>query len=327
MKNVYISFREDSFLAFDVPKNIFLKHLLGSAYQYLEQNDADWIKPAIEHWNVNIIVNEYGFHLNEQWSQNQIDVVSYLIDQVCEKLSERTVIYASEMKLWGIDNRGIDQVRTEPVIELGRAIQALLREKLPAAPDEMMWFYGTTGRSIITYAATREHLRDSLSDDLRGDHLYIHFRDNGFWAFETAIDIFLRHLIDRANYYFYQNEFEWLCEGIKEWEINSKSNFSGMYLDEKWAQNQFNLMLVLIEEVCEILSEYSTIPASEWDSELGKKVIQNTIQFPSKPVIELGRAIQSLLREDLPIAPDGKMWLYGTKNGRRTIDKYKPKRQ
>jgi hypothetical protein len=38
------------------------------------------------------------------------------------------------------------------------------------------------------------------------------------------------------------------------------------------------------------------------------------------PVVELGKAIIALVRRELPEAPYGKTWFYGTPDGRRTID-------
>lgn len=38
------------------------------------------------------------------------------------------------------------------------------------------------------------------------------------------------------------------------------------------------------------------------------------------PVVELGGAIITLISGELPEAPDGKIWLYGTATGRETLD-------
>jgi hypothetical protein len=50
----------------------------------------------------------------------------------------------------GVDSRGASTILTDPIIELGVAIQLLLSGKLPSAPQGTWWFYGCeTGRSII----------------------------------------------------------------------------------------------------------------------------------------------------------------------------------
>ena len=65
-------------------------------------------------------------------------------------------ISAHEMEAWdlldgeGVFARGASQFPTATVVELGRAIQALLSGTLPPAPEGTWWFYGVeTGRSTI----------------------------------------------------------------------------------------------------------------------------------------------------------------------------------
>ena len=141
----YIRYRKDGFWVYDVAQNIFLIHLIDRANHYLNQHEAAWLRSAIEDWNIDFIAQSWSLRLDEHWLQNQIDLIVLLIDEVCEQLSEKTVIYASEMKNWNIFPRGYDEFPTETVIELGRAIQALLQEELPAAPVGTRWFYGTEG--------------------------------------------------------------------------------------------------------------------------------------------------------------------------------------
>jgi hypothetical protein len=38
------------------------------------------------------------------------------------------------------------------------------------------------------------------------------------------------------------------------------------------------------------------------------------------PIVELGQAIIALVAGELPEAPDGKIWFYGTPTGRETLD-------
>lgn len=146
----YIRYHKDGFWVYDVAQNIFLKHLIDRANHYLNQHEVEWLRSAIEEWKIDIIVQSWGLRLDEHWIRNQIDLMVLLIDEVCERLSERSFISAAELKSWNIFPRGYGQYPTEPVIELGHAIQALLREELPAAPEGMRWFYGTTdGRRTI----------------------------------------------------------------------------------------------------------------------------------------------------------------------------------
>ena len=48
-------------------------------------------------------------------------------------------------------------------------------------------------------------------------------------------------------------------------------------------------------------------------------------QGPGKdPVVELGRAIIELVSGELPEAPEGKFWFYGTPTGRQTLGRRSP---
>ena len=46
-------------------------------------------------------------------------------------------------------HRGLKEVRTAPVIDLGESIIALLRDELPKAPKGEAWFFRETGRFTI----------------------------------------------------------------------------------------------------------------------------------------------------------------------------------
>jgi len=48
-----------------------------------------------------------------------------------------------------LPHRGLKEVRTAAVIELGRAAIDLLRDELPKAPKGEAWFFTDTGRSTM----------------------------------------------------------------------------------------------------------------------------------------------------------------------------------
>ena len=79
-----------------------------------------------------------------------------LLDQACRSLTERESINADEVESWTIlddlhlSSRGAPKVFTAPVVELGRAIIALVEGTLPAPPSGTAWFYGVPqGRTTI----------------------------------------------------------------------------------------------------------------------------------------------------------------------------------
>jgi hypothetical protein len=84
-----------------------------------------------------------------------------LVEQACAAVGARNSIPAEEVVRWTfvgdlrISPRGAKEVLTAPVVELGRAMIALLLGELPEAPKGEAWFYGTPdGRSTIRMNAS-----------------------------------------------------------------------------------------------------------------------------------------------------------------------------
>jgi hypothetical protein len=87
---------------------------------------------------------------------DQIETFVAIVEEACSRLEQRRAIPAPEIEAWnildgqGVFPRGAIQVATAPVVELGRAIIALVRGSLPDAPPGTQWLYGTeTGRQTI----------------------------------------------------------------------------------------------------------------------------------------------------------------------------------
>lgn len=50
--------------------------------------------------------------------------------------------------------------------------------------------------------------------------MFIEYRGDGFWAYDVAVGVFLKHLIDRAVLYNERQPSPWLGEDIKHWQMN-----------------------------------------------------------------------------------------------------------
>jgi hypothetical protein len=90
----------------------------------------------------------YGNPLDDDWSEDQITTVVQLVQNTCAELSKRESIPAEEIEGWnlidgqGVFARGYPAIPTQPVIQLGEAIIALLNNALPKAPLGTRWWYG-----------------------------------------------------------------------------------------------------------------------------------------------------------------------------------------
>jgi hypothetical protein len=151
----WIEFENHSFWAYDVAAGIFLKHLIDEA-EVSGQAQTSWLSEAVSSWRVQAAITELGLTLDEKWSATQRQTFINLAEQACKKLATRESIPAEEIVSWPLVDklrifpRGAKEVLTAPVIELGRAIIALVSGGLPESPQGEAWFYGTpNGRSTI----------------------------------------------------------------------------------------------------------------------------------------------------------------------------------
>jgi len=152
----YVQYRSGGFWAYDVALAIFLKHLIDVSVPRAVAPGSQWLSEAISWWRVVAAIHDYGLEIDKAWSASQIDTFIDLANRACNLLAERDRITADEITAWKILDelrifpRGATEVLTAPVVELGRAIIALVNGTLPAAPSGRAWFYGTPdGRDTI----------------------------------------------------------------------------------------------------------------------------------------------------------------------------------
>jgi hypothetical protein len=152
----YVEYRECGFWTYDVALAIFLKHLIDAAMPRAASPGGEWLARAISDWQITAVVPDCGTVINETWSEEQIDTFIELTEQACNMLEGREKIEAEEITAWSmLDDlrifvRGATEVCTAPVVELGRAMIALVKGELPTAPHGTAWFYGTPrGRETI----------------------------------------------------------------------------------------------------------------------------------------------------------------------------------
>lgn len=153
--------------------------------------------------------------------------------------------------------------------------------------------------------------------------LFVEYRSNGFWAYDVAVGILLKHVIDHAEKLAAQENDAWLHDCVEHWRVNAVISDFGLHLDEDWSGSQIQIVWQLFDDACNDLLKRGSIPAEEmlaWKVLDGDGVFpRGASQFPTAPVVELGRSIQSLLEGTLPEAPDGRHWFFGIEAGRDVI--------
>ncbi len=152
----FVGYGARGFWAYDVSLGIFLKHLVDVAEIADVGAHAKWLAAAITDWRLVACVSDYGLTIEEDWSSDQLDTFVRLTDEACARLGQRDLIPLEEIAAWqihegrGIFLRGATKIQTWPIVDLGRAIRALVVGSLPNAPPGTIWFYGTpSGRGTI----------------------------------------------------------------------------------------------------------------------------------------------------------------------------------
>jgi hypothetical protein len=93
----------------------------------------------VSSWRVQAAITEFGLTLEEEWSSAQRAIFIGLAEAVCKKLEKRESIPAKEIASWPMTDklrifpRSTTEVVTAPIIELGRAIIALVSGNLPSS--------------------------------------------------------------------------------------------------------------------------------------------------------------------------------------------------
>jgi hypothetical protein len=152
---------------------------------------------------------------------------------------------------------------------------------------------------------------------------YIQYRGDGFWAYDVAQGILLKHLADLAEARAGEAGLSWLKEAAHSWRVGAV--LYGLWIEESWSAQQMTVFVDLVRQACKILEAKEKIPAEEitsWPMVDDLRIFpRGAKEVSTAPVVELGRAIISLIEGSLPPAPVGTWWCFGFPEGRTTIRK------
>ncbi len=149
---------------------------------------------------------------------------------------------------------------------------------------------------------------------------YVEYAGRGFWAYDVGLGVFLKHLIDAAEA---SDEAgtAWLSTAVSSWRDAACIPDIGLTLDAGLSAMQRQAFVALAEDACARLAKRLSIPAEEI---VAWPMLDNLRIFPrgapevdTAPVVELGCAFIALVSGELPEAPAGNVWIYGTEAGRQ----------
>jgi len=147
-KTMLVEFRGKGFWAYDVVGAILLKHLVDVAQQVAQLPQKSWLQDVITQWQINACVTDFGFYLNDNWSDAQIHLIQNLLSEAQAQLSQRDYFTGAEIQAWQLVDglqicaRGHDLIPTKPVIRLGQGISSLLQNQMEEPPSGTWWVYG-----------------------------------------------------------------------------------------------------------------------------------------------------------------------------------------
>ena len=157
--------------------------------------------------------------------------------------------------------------------------------------------------------------------------LFVHWRDDGFWAFDAVSAVFLKHLIDAATSYLEHHDEPWLAGAVSQWRFNAVCGDLGLFLDESWSNEQIAIFTGLAREACGVLSKREKIPAEEiqsWkmiDGDDGRCFARGLPFLTTASAIRLGEALIKLVNGTLPQPPPGTWWFFATEESGATLRK------
>jgi hypothetical protein len=154
-KTKLVEYGTQWFWAYDVALGIFLKHLIDAS-EASDHANASWLRNDISSWQEVACIQDFGLAFDAGMSAAERQTLIILADKACSQLATREYIPAEEIVAWPLVDdlhicpRGATEVLTAPIVELGRAVMALISGELPEAPPGQTWLYGTeTGRHTI----------------------------------------------------------------------------------------------------------------------------------------------------------------------------------
>ncbi len=150
-KSKGIWYKNIGFFAYDVALGVLLKVVIDVAEARPPGAESAWLQEEISHWKVEAWAQDLSIWIDEDWSAKQTAIFASLVEAACTRLEARPTISSAEIVSWEfVDDgricpRGATEVETGQVVELGRAILALIDGSLAEPPEGKNWYYGFPG--------------------------------------------------------------------------------------------------------------------------------------------------------------------------------------
>ncbi len=199
-KTHFVEYQNCGFWAYDVALGILLKHISDAADKLPTNAESEVLRTEVSWWIQGACVNTLSMHIDDDdsWSAQQTAIFVDLVDEACTRLEARETIPGLEVENWTfpddlhLETRGESEVKTAPIVELGRAIIALVNGTLPESPLLTLWYYGfPEGREFFPASRWVGEMTLSSQEAQAGGTVVVTVKDVKFWARDETYVVFM----------------------------------------------------------------------------------------------------------------------------------------
>ena len=90
----------------------------------------------------------------------------------------------------------------------------------------------------------------------------INYEGRGFWAYDVAVGVFMKHLLDAAEKGG-ETHKPWLSKAMLDWRVQAVVTESGFTIDEGWSVEERTAFIAMTEQACAALEARESIPVTE----------------------------------------------------------------
>lgn len=151
---------------YDASLSLVLAEVIRDVEAMPQEDRPAWWPAIEEDLRIQAVVSDFYLDLELGLDAVQREELARLFDAAADRVSARGVFTAGEASAWVVLSdltvifRGDGPEDTAPAAELARALAAMIRGTLPAAPPRTWWYYGPPGgrTTIEMRADAREDL-------------------------------------------------------------------------------------------------------------------------------------------------------------------------
>ena len=136
---------------YDASLSLVLAEVIRDVETMPEEDRPAWWPAIEEDLRIQAVISDFYLDLDLGLDAAQREELARLLDAAADRVSARGVFTVEEASAWVVLRdltvifRGDEPEDTAPAAELARALAAMIRGTLSAAPPRTWWYYGPPG--------------------------------------------------------------------------------------------------------------------------------------------------------------------------------------